>query len=73
MKDGETRVVGNATVLCNVFRMSWTRREDKWMGRLAPRHTNSRTTYTVVDNATGKATHHGVEGLKNAVKIAEGI
>jgi hypothetical protein len=70
MRNGETKTIGNATILCNVRRMSWVRREDKWMGRMAPRMSVSRTTYTVI-GPDGKGVAFGVEGYRNAVKLAK--
>lgn len=72
MRNGETKKIGNATVVCSVQRSSWTRREDKWMGRSAPRYSFSQTFYRVVD-ASGKTVATLIEGYKNAVKIAEDV
>ncbi len=68
MKNGETRTIGNATIMCVVHRMSWVRREDKWIGRCAPRMSSCRTTYSVF--VPGRAPVDGVEWYKNAVRIA---
>jgi hypothetical protein len=72
VKNGEQRKVGNATVVCSVLRGSFVRREDKWMGRCAPRTFYSRTTYRVV-GADGRQVASLVEGYANAVKIAEAL
>lgn len=73
MKNGESKQVGNATIVCSIQRSSWVRREDKWMGRSAPRYSASQTFYRVIDTATGNAVATLIEGYKNAVKIAEGV
>lgn len=70
MRNGEQRKIGTATVVCSVQRSSWVRREDKWMGSLAPRMTSSRTFYRVI-GSDGRAVATLVEGYANAVKIAE--
>ncbi len=72
MKNGETKVVGNATIVCSIQRTSWTDRADKWMGSLAPRHTASETFYRVV-GADGRQVATLVKGYANAVKIAEAL
>lgn len=71
MKNGEQRKVGNATIVCCVYRGSYYQsRDDAWMGsKMRPRCHYSHTRYLVV-GSDGKAIGSGVEGYRAAVKVA---
>jgi hypothetical protein len=68
MRNGERKQVGGATIVCHVTRHSWKRREDRWMGSMAPRQTSSRTWYDVLD-ASGKSVL-GSNEMLDSYKVA---
>lgn len=62
-----------ATILCSVHRTSWVRPEDKWMRRMAPRMSTSRTSYSVFAPNDGErigtaSTYREAVTIANAAK-----
>lgn len=69
MKDGEIRQLGNGwEIECEIRRLSWSDREDRWMGPLKPRRRSRHTFYRAYKD--GREVDC-VEGYRAAMNLVE--